>query len=91
MTTDLQYKSMARDLIQELSNAMGRDKFQAYWDMNLAPLRGKVFLTYRDLYVILKEEHDGLESLYSQVFGKQYAEECDRRLQQQEEQELRRG
>ena len=77
MTTDNQYRAMSRDLITELWHLWGRDKFNAWWQENVVALNGKIWWTYRDEYLILKEARDemGLQELYDKIFRKEYEEE----------------
>jgi chemotaxis regulatin CheY-phosphate phosphatase CheZ len=95
MTTQHKYHEMARDLIVELTAVWGQEKWQDWWNENIVPLRHKVNLTYKDLYRILKDEHDELQQLKDVIFRNQYidlmAQIYDRREQMMEEEELRHG
>jgi len=67
--SEKQYHAMVKDAVRELENAWGKEKFQEWYNENILPLNGKVYLDYHSYYTILKGEMDGLMDLYDQVFG----------------------
>jgi hypothetical protein len=74
----IDYDALVRNAEIEMINRMGEEKYLVWRQYNLVALNGKVLWTSKAEYYAMKEELEGDDRLYDQIFRRQYAEEIAR-------------
>ena len=62
-TKEQDYKRLAQGLLGQLSEKLGKEKYQEWREEQLISLRGKVELTQKDLYIAAKDELANLQAI----------------------------
>jgi hypothetical protein len=71
----IDYDALVRNAEVEMINRMGEEKYLVWRQYNLVALNGKVLWNSKAEYLAMKEELEGDDRLYDQVFLNRYADE----------------